>query len=187
MKSGGVQNFAKLGWGVLFALSLFVLGGCTATPPQDIQPVSPFSLDRYLGLWFEQARLDHSFERGMSHVTAEYRLQNDGSVQVLNRGYLADKKTWKEAEGRAVFIGASDVAALKVSFFGPFYGGYFVAALDKDYRWALVVGPNRDYFWILTRERILPDETRVELVAKAEALGIDTSKLIWVDQTQPKP
>lgn len=187
MKKSVVQDFAQLGWGVLFALSLFVLGGCTTTPPQGIQPVSPFSLDRYLGTWFEQARLDHSFERGMTHVTAEYRLQNDGSVQVLNRGYLAEKKEWKEAEGHALFTGASDVAALKVSFFGPFYGGYFVAALDKDYRWALVVGPSREYFWILTRERTIPETLKAELVEKAEALGINTTELIWVDQTQPKP
>jgi apolipoprotein D and lipocalin family protein len=165
----------------------FALGGCAIKPPEGIEPVRPFAVQSYLGTWYEIARLDHSFERGMTHVTAEYRLNQDDSLKVINRGYNTEKQAWNEANGHALFTGPTDQGALKVSFFGPFYGGYFVADLDKDYRWSLVVGPNRDYFWILSREPRLSEELKAELVAKAQALGIDTTQLIWVKQTQPVP
>ncbi|HES76236.1 MAG TPA: hypothetical protein ENO09_04410 [bacterium] len=163
------------------------LGGCAIKPPEGIEPVRPFAVQPYLGTWYEIARLDHSFERGMTHVSAEYRLNDDGSLKVINRGYNPEKQAWNEAKGHALFTGAVDQGALKVSFFGPFYGGYFVTDLDKDYRWSLVVGPNRDYFWILARESHIADALKAELIAKAQAIGIDTTKLIWVNQTQPAP
>lgn len=168
---------------LLALLAALMLGGCSTAPPDGVQPVTAFEINRYLGKWYEIARLDHSFERGMSDVSATYQLQDDGSVQVLNRGYDTQRESWKEAIGRALFIGDAQTASLKVSFFGPFYGGYHVIALDKEnYRWSLVAGPSRDYLWILAREKTLPPAIREQLVAKAKALGFATNNLIWVDQ-----
>ncbi|MDP3439989.1 MAG: lipocalin family protein [Azonexus sp.] len=165
---------------LFFALTL---AACSTAPPEGLRPVTSFDLNRYLGQWYEIARLDHSFERGMSDVNATYQLQNDGSVKVINRGYDTQRQAWKEAIGRALFIGDSNTASLKVSFFGPFYGGYHVIALDQqNYRWSLVAGPDRDYLWILARDKILPADIREQLVAQARALGFATDKLIWVEQ-----
>ena len=160
-----------------------LLTGCVAVP-DGIQPVSGFQAERYLGTWYEIARLDHGFERGMSRVTAEYRQRDDGGIDVVNRGYLADSKTWKQADGKAYFVQSPDIGYLKVSFFGPFYGSYVVFELDKnDYRYALVAGPDRSYLWLLARSPTLDAATRERLVARAKAAGFDTSKLIFVDQS----
>lgn len=165
---------------LLLALSL---SACSTSPPEGLHPVGSFDIHRYLGRWYEIARLDHSFERGMSDVQATYALMDDGSVKVINRGYDTQRQAWKEAVGRALFIGDSSIGSLKVSFFGPFYGGYHVIALDRqNYRWSLVAGPDRDYLWILARDKILPDEVRMQLVDQAKALGFATDKLIWVAQ-----
>jgi apolipoprotein D and lipocalin family protein len=168
---------------LLFAfMSILTLAGCSTAPPEGVRPVTSFEINRYLGQWYEIARLDHSFERGMSDVNATYQLQGDGSVKVINRGYDMQRQAWKEAIGRALFIGDSGTASLKVSFFGPFYGGYHVIALDQqNYRWSLVAGPDRDYLWILARDKTLPVDIREQLVSKARALGFATDKLIWVD------
>ena len=158
------------------------LAACSTAPPEGIRPVTSFDLNRYLGQWYEIARLDHVFERGMSDISAIYQLQDDGSVKVINRCYNTQRQVWKEAIGRALFVGDSDTASLKVSFFGPFYGGYHVIALDQEsYRWSLVSGPDRDYLWILSREKTLPVEVREQLVSQAQALGFATDKLIWVE------
>lgn len=163
---------------LFFALTL---AGCSTAPPEGVRPVTSFDINRYLGQWYEIARLDHSFERGMSDVNATYQLQDDGSVKVINRGYDTQRRTWKEAIGRALFIGDPGTASLKVSFFGPFYGGYHVIALDQNYRWSLVAGPDRDYLWILARDKTLPAGIREQLISQARALGFATDKLIWVD------
>lgn len=165
----------------LAAALVLGLAGCSTAPPKGVAVVSPFSAQRYMGDWFEIARLDHRFERGLSRVSAQYTLQPDGSVRVINRGYDAAKGKWNEAEGRAVFTGDPNTASLKVSFFGPFYGGYHVVALDEQYRWAMVMGPDTDYLWILAREPKLPADVRERLVQKAASLGIDTRALIWVE------
>ena len=169
---------------VILALILsLTLAACATAPPEGVRPVTSFDINRYLGQWYEIARLDHSFERGMSDVSATYQLQDDGSVKVINRGYDAQRQAWKEAIGRALFIGDSGTASLKVSFFGPFYGGYHVIALDQqDYRWALVSGPDRGYLWILARDKTLPADIREQLVSQARALGFATDPLIWVEQ-----
>lgn len=165
---------------LFFALTL---AGCSTAPPEGVRPVTSFDINRYLGQWYEIARLDHSFERGMSDVNATYQLQDDGSVKVINRGYDTQRQTWKEAIGRALFIGDSGTGSLKVSFFGPFYGGYHVIALDQqNYRWSLVAGPDRDYLWILARDKTLPADVREQLLRQAKALGFATDKLIWVEQ-----
>lgn len=169
----------------LFLISLLGLSACSTAPPEGVTPVTPFDLARYEGKWYELARLDHSFERGLSDVSATYTTQADGSVEVINRGYDGERKEWRQATGRALFIGAPNIASLKVSFFGPFYGGYHVVALDRqNYRWAMVVGPDRDYLWILARDKQLPAAVRDELLEQAAALGFAVDKLIWVAQTR---
>lgn len=153
--------------------------GCSVGAPEGAAPVTGFELERYLGVWHEVARLDHCFERGLTQVTAEYSLRPDGGVKVLNRGFDKAKGEWKEAEGRAYFAGDKGVGRLKVSFFGPFYGGYNIIELDKDYRYALVCGPNLSYLWILARDPALPEADLERLVGKAAALGFDTGRLVF--------
>jgi len=150
--------------------------------PENVKPVDHFKLEKYLGKWYEIARLDHSFERGLTRVTADYSLQDDGGVRVLNRGYSLKENTWKEAEGKAYFVKESDQGYLKVSFFGPFYGSYIVFELDhENYQYALVCGPTKSYLWILVRTPVMKKEIKDTLTAKATKLGFDTSKLIFVD------
>ncbi len=156
-----------------------LLAGC-AQIPDGVEPVKGFDATRYLGTWYEIARLDHRFERGLTRVTATYAARDDGGIDVLNRGFDVAKGSWSEAKGRAKFVGPRDVGQLKVSFFGPFYGGYNVVDLDPTYSHVLVVGPNRSYLWILSREPDPPRETVDRLVARARALGFDTDALIFV-------
>jgi len=164
---------------LLFALTL---AACSTAPPDGLRPVTSFDLNRYLGQWYEIARLDHSFERGMSDVSATYQLQEDGSVKVINRGYDTQRQAWKEAIGRALFVGDSSTGSLKVSFFGPFYGGYHVIALDPDYRYALIAGPSREYLWILARDKRLPPAVQAELIHTARQAGFNVDALILVKQ-----
>ncbi|WP_058970236.1 outer membrane lipoprotein Blc [Type-D symbiont of Plautia stali] len=166
----------------LAALSLTLVACKSPTPPKGVTPIRPFDASRYLGKWYEIARLDHRFERGKDHVTATYAQRSDGGISVVNRGYDPEKKQWSESDGKAYFTGKSDTAALKVSFFGPFYGGYNVIALDDDYQYALVSGPNRDYLWILSRQPTLPDAIKQQYLAIARHLGFAVDQLIWVDQ-----
>jgi len=169
-------------WPAILAL-LLGLVGC-ATKPDGIEPVRPFDVQRYAGEWFEIMRLDHSFERGLTNVTATYTPNDDGSLGVLNRGFDRAKCRWKEARGRAVFQGAADTASLSVTFFWPFAGGYHVIELDREgYGWALVSGPSRDYLWILARQPDLAPEIRQRLVEKARGLGFPVDALILVDHS----
>jgi len=164
----------------LFALCLLCLAGCTSLP-DNIRPVGDFKLDRYLGKWYEIARLDHSFERGLSNVSAEYSLREDGGVRVVNRGYDAATQKWKQAEGKAYFVAAPQTGHLKVSFFGPFYGAYGIFELDHaGYQYALISGPDKSYLWLLARSPQLDPGVREALIAKAAAKGFDTGKLILV-------
>lgn len=170
----------KYGYGLVFAMVAW-LSGCVGIP-DGVMPVGGFDVNRYLGKWYEIARLDHSFERGLEQVTAEYSLSEDGDIRVINRGYNTAKQAWQEAEGRAKFVGSADEGRLKVSFFGPFYGGYNIVALDKDYQHVMIVGNDRDYLWILSRTPQMEPSVLQGLVAKAKALGFDTGSLIYVKQ-----
>lgn len=173
---------------LLLASTTALAAGCASTaPPSGVTAVTPFDVQRYQGRWYEIARLDHGFERGMTDVSADYTPQPDGSVRVVNRGYLSSRDEWREAVGRAVFTGLPTTGSLKVSFFGPFYGGYHVAALDPDYRWSLVIGPDTGYAWILARARQLSASEREAIVARARAIGVDTTALIWVSQQRQDP
>ena len=166
----------------LSSVLALLLTGCVGIP-DGVKPVDHFDVKKYLGKWYEIARLDHSFERGMTRVTAEYSLRDDGGVQVVNRGYLAKGNAWKEAVGKAYFVRGPDQGFLKVSFFGPFYGAYVVFDLDREnYQHALVCGPNKSYLWILARAPEMTKDIKDRLTTRAAAMGFDTSKVIWVDQ-----
>ena len=158
------------------------LPGCAVSVPQGVQPVSGFDASKYMGTWYELARIDHRFEKGLTQVSATYSLNADGSVTVLNRGYDPAKQAWREAQGKARFLGQADEAALKVSFFGPFYGGYNVVSLDDQYQTALVIGSSTDYMWILSRSKTIPKAERQALLEKAQSLGADLGKVMRVEQ-----
>ena len=162
-------------------LAAGLLGGCVSLP-EGTTAVEPFALDRYLGRWYEIARLDHGFEEGLDCVTATYSLRDDGGVRVVNRGVDLSEGEASEAVGKAYFVAGEDTGRFKVSFFGPFYGGYNVLALDEDYTTAIVGGPSRDYLWILAREPALPAAERSALVAQAAAMDFDTAELIYPRQ-----
>jgi apolipoprotein D and lipocalin family protein len=160
--------------------ALVLLSGCTGAP-DGVEVVRDFELSRYLGTWYEIARLDHAFERGLSRVTATYSLREDGGLRVVNRGFNAADGQWDEAIGKAYFASTPNVGQLEVSFFGPFYGGYNVIELDRErYEYAMVAGPNRSYLWILARSPHLSPETVSRLVDRAAELGFPTAELIFV-------
>jgi apolipoprotein D and lipocalin family protein len=178
---GSRYRLPHLRTGLLAGLTLMLVSACTGVP-EDLKPVEGFELQRYLGQWHEIARLDHGFERGLTDVSATYSLRDDGGIDVLNRGFDPRRGQWSEIRGRAYFLGSPQTASLKVSFFGPFYGGYHVFALDREgYRHALISGPSREYLWILARDRQLPEATLKSLVAQARAAGFATGDLIYVE------
>jgi apolipoprotein D and lipocalin family protein len=164
----------------ILIIFVLLLAGCINVP-ENITPVDNFQIARYLGQWYEIARLDHSFERGMTSVSAEYSLRSDGGIRVINRGYSQKEKKWKEIEGKGYFVDRQDVGFLKVSFFGPFFGSYVVFDLDREnYSYALVCGPDRSYLWILARNPKMDDKLKKRLVDKAAASGFDITQLIYV-------
>lgn len=169
----------------LFAATLLLMTGCTSIP-EGIAPVNNLDADRYLGTWYEIARLDHSFERGLSQVTATYRARDADSISVYNRGYKAAKDEWDEALGHAHFVRNEDIGHLKVSFFGPFHFSYVIFDLDPDYQWAYVTGYNRRFLWFLSRTPQVSQAAKDHFLDRITALGYDTERLIWADQTPPE-
>lgn len=165
----------------LLVASLQLLSACTGLP-EGIEPVTGFDAEAYMGRWYEIARLDHSFERGQSRVTADYALQDDGRVSVLNRGYDEAEGEWREATAVARFAGAEHVGHLEVSFFQPLYASYVIFELAEDGSYAYVTGHNRDYLWLLARSPQVADEIRRDFVQRVSELGFAASELIWVDQ-----
>lgn len=168
---------------LLAVAAAFLLSACSSpTPPDGVQVVQNFDAQRYLGKWYEIARFDHPFESGLEQVTATYSLRDDGGLNVINRGYNPDRGMWQQSTGEAYFTGTPRTAALKVSFFGPFYGGYNVIALDDNYRYALVCGPDRDYLWILSRTPSLPANVKQQMLEIASRQGFAVEKLLWIKQ-----
>ncbi|WP_422452303.1 lipocalin family protein [Endozoicomonas sp. ALC066] len=168
---------------LIACLAMFaLLSGCTGIP-EHVKPVKPFDIEKYMGKWFEIARLDHSFERGLSQVTAEYTLQRDGSVKVINSGYSEKDDEYRQATGTAKFVRHSYEGYLKVSFFGPFYGSYVIFELDqKDYQYAFVSGYNKHYLWLLSRTPEVSQKLKERFIQQSAKLGFDTDQLIWVKQ-----
>lgn len=161
-----------------------LLSACSSpTPPDGVTVVQNFNTQRYLGRWYEIARFDHRFESGLEKVTATYSLRNDGGLTVINRGYNPQRDMWQQSTGVAYFTGNPNTAALKVSFFGPFYGGYNIIALDDEYRYALVCGPDRDYLWLLSRTPTLPAEVKQQMLDIASRQGFAVEQLLWINQS----
>ena len=150
-----------------------------ASIPKGATAVQPFELERYLGKWYEIARKDFKYEKNLNNVTADYSLNNNGTIKVVNRGYDAVKNEWKESVGKAKPVGNPNDGRLKVSFFGPFYSGYNVIELDPDYQYVLVAGDNLKYLWILSRQPTIPEEVKSRYLKKAQEIGYDTSDLVW--------
>ena len=165
---------------LIVVIGIIILFNSCASIPQKAKPVENFDVNRYLGTWYEVARFDFRFEKDLDNTSANYTLDKKGNVIVLNSGYNFVKKEWSKADGLAKFRGDKNIAALKVSFFGPFYSGYNVIALDENYQYALIAGKNLDYLWILSRTKELPDEIKTEYLKVAEEIGYDTARLIWV-------
>lgn len=180
MKNRIILLIWLIGFGLLNSLV-----SCSSMP-EKAKPVNPFDINKYLGTWYEIARFDSRFEKDLDNAMAQYSLNDDGSVNVVNSGYNFKKNKWVSVNGKARFRGDKDTAALKVSFFGPFYAGYNVVALE-DYRYALVAGKNTDYLWILSREKEIPENIKQSFIRKAQEIGYDTSGLIWVKQDKKSP
>lgn len=163
---------------------LVFLGSCTSTP-EGIEPVTEFDIDRYLGRWYEIARLDHSFEEGLSRVTATYSPREDGGITVLNRGYSQEEGEWQSAEGKAFFVDDDNIGHLKVSFFGPFYSSYVIFELDQEgYEYAFVSGYNTSYLWLLSRTPTVDASLMARFIDTAQKLGFDTDELIFVSHPE---
>lgn len=162
----------------LVAILASIFTGCDSSPKVDNSTVKTVDLNRYVGSWFEIAKFDHTFERGMDYAMANYTLRNDGKIDVLNTG-IKDGRA-KDAKGIAKTIGVPGL--LKVSFFGPFFGDYRIMMLDENYQYVLVGGSTHKYLWILSRTPQLEEATKTLILAEAERRGYDTSKLIWVKQ-----
>lgn len=168
---------------LLLSSLCLILGACTGVP-KGLTPVENFNLTKYLGTWYEIARLDHKEERGMSHVSATYSVREKGGITVLNKGYVAREGIWKNIEGKAFLNGERDQGRLKVSFFGPFYGGYNIVVLDEDYQYVMVAGPDLSYLWIMARSPDLDEKIITELTKQAKEWGFATEELIRVSHVE---
>lgn len=157
-----------------------LLYSCKSKIPEKAVAVTNFDKAKYLGKWYEIARLDYKWEKNLNNVTAEYSLNENGTIKVDNKGYNVKKDKWEESIGKAKFVKKDNVGMLKVSFFGPFYSGYNVVAIDPDYKYALVAGESLKYMWILSRETSIPENIKLDYLRKAQEIGYDTSELVWV-------
>lgn len=162
-----------------------VLQACVGIP-KGAKAVKPFDRGRYLGTWYEIARFDYRFEKNLDNVTATYSLNENGSIKVDNKGYNTKENEWKQSVGKAKPLKDSTEARLKVSFFGPFYSGYNVIAIDKNYKYAMVAGRNTNYLWLLSREKTMPDNIKTQYLQQAKKLGYKTEELIWVKQDKDR-
>jgi apolipoprotein D and lipocalin family protein len=173
------KKILALGSAALLTATLFTLNSCSSIP-KGAKAVQDFNKAKYLGKWFEIARLDFVFEKNLSNTTAEYSLNEDGSIKVVNRGYNYIKNKNVESSGKVKFVGDSKEGKLKVSFFGLFYSGYNVLAIDPGYNYALVAGKNLKYMWLLSRDKTMPENIKDDYLKIAKDLGYNTSELIWV-------
>lgn len=172
-RTTGILAIALGASAVLFFLA-------SGTIPKKAVAVKPFDAKKYLGKWYEIARLDYKWEKHLDNVTATYSLKPNGDIRVDNKGYNIKKNRWEESAGKAKPAGDPNEGALKVSFFGPFYAGYNVIAIDQDYQYALVAGDNLDYLWLLSREKTIPEAVKADYLKQAEAVGYTIDNLVWV-------
>lgn len=167
---------------IIAAFTFIIINSCSVSIPEKATAINNFDAEKYLGTWYEIARLDHKFERDLEQVTANYSMNDDGTIKVINKGFNPKKDKWKEAEGKAKFTEEENVGRLKVSFFGPFYGGYNIIELDENYQYALVAGSDLHYLWILSRTKTIPEEVEEQFLTTAREIGYETEDLIWVKQ-----
>jgi len=170
---------------LLISIIMLGLSAC-ATIPDDAVAVKPFNKVKYLGKWYEIARLDFKYEKDLDNTTAEYSLNENGTIRVNNQGYNTKKGKWNQAIGKAKFVGDENIAMLKVSFFGPFYSGYNVIAIDDEYKYVLIAGESLKYLWILSRDTTIPVEIKDKYLKIAEEIGYNTGNLIWVKHDKHK-
>ncbi len=164
-------------------IAIILLSSC-ASIPKGVQPISNFQKEKYLGKWYEIARLDYRFERNLNNATANYTIKENGNIRVENQGFNYKKNEWKKAIGNAKFRGSDKVGALKVSFFGPFYAGYNVVDIDENYQNALVYGSSNKYIWILSRNKTIDEKIKQRFLQKAKNDGFDIDALIWVEHNK---
>ena len=169
-----MKPFARM----ILVSSLALVAGCASVSKVDNAPVATLDLSRYLGEWYEIARFDHSFERGVEQAKANYTQNADGTIKVVNSGVKNGKPKTAIGKGKTT----DTPGLLRVSFFGPFYADYRVMMIDEDYTYALVGSGGADYLWILSRTPGLPETAKAELLAEARRRGYVTDKLIWVKQ-----
>ncbi|WP_407405060.1 lipocalin family protein [Chryseobacterium sp.] len=165
----------------LGAVGLLIFNSCAVSAPKNATPITNFNSEKYLGKWYEIARFDFKFEKDMDQTTANYSMNEDGSIKVVNKGYNYVKKEWKESVGQAKFVNEKTEARLKVSFFKPIWSGYNVVDIDDDYQYALVAGNSLKYLWILSRTPEIPTAIKERFIEKAKKIGYDTDQLIWVN------
>lgn len=163
----------------LLLIFAFLFTGC-AVKHAPLQSVESVDLSRYLGTWYEIARYEHSFEKGCLNVSATYARKDNGDISVLNQCTLEDG-TLKKAQGVAYAVDATN-SKLKVSFFRPFYGNYWILMLDEAYSYAVIGEPSREYFWILSRTPTLSQETLHPILSAMSSLGYKQELLIWTEQ-----
>lgn len=152
--------------------------------PEYADPVEDFDVEKYSGTWYEVARYDFKFEKGLKNVTANYSLNTDGTIKVINRGFNTKTQQWQEAQGKAKFNGKPDRGALKVSFFGPFYSGYNVVMMSPAYKHALVFGESKDYVWMLSRQKTISAPAKKKFLEKMLEAGYDIERLVWTVQDE---
>ena len=167
---------------LLISSLLWTAIGCVAPPPEGLEPVSEFEPERYLGTWYEIARLDNPMEQGLSHVTCEYASCScSGKMIITNRAWNQNARKWQIARGFAEYLASDRTASMKVTFNWPVFSPYYIIDLDQEfYTWALVTSDSYDSLWILARKPEIRDELLGELLAKAEQWGFETDKLVFV-------
>ncbi len=165
---------------ILLLILLLLFVGCSSKH-EYLETKKKVDINSYKGTWYEIARFEHFFEKGCKNVTATYNLKDENKIEVINRCTMISDNKKKEARGVAYAIDDTN-SKLKVSFFRPFYGDYWIIDLDKDYKVALVGSPSREYLWILSRDKIINEKTKNQLLLKAENYGFDTKKFIWTIQ-----
>jgi len=165
---------------IILVSSLVLAVGCVSVPKVDNTPVAALDLNRYLGEWYEIARFDHSFERGVEQAKANYTQNADGTIKVVNSGIKDGKPKTAIGKGKTT----DTPGLLRVSFFGPFYADYRVMLIDKDYTSALVGSGSADYLWILSRTPSLDGDAKVAILDEIHRRGYDAKKLIWVKQDE---
>ena len=156
-------------------------------PAATIEPVSDFDVDRFVGDWYEIARIERGLGKPLTRSRVEYELQDDGSLTITSRGFHTGTHRWVESMGTARFVGSPHFGAMKASFLGLFNEGYHVVAIDPDYRWAMIMGDTTESFKLLSRKPVLDGDTTDRLVYQAELMGVEADRIHWVMQDGVNP